>query len=246
MRERVARLLDPDSLAEEGLLANWEQEGLGADGVVTGMGTVGGPAGGADGERPRGQGRVVGAEDRREDPPDPGAGTQPPGSDRLSGRLRGRPDHRPGADVPRTARGRPHLPHAGPALGPGAAGLPAVRAERGRRRLHPGLLRRRDHARRQRVDVPRLTADGGDGDRREGHPRGDGRCADAHLGLRMRALPQRVRRGRDRPRPPLPLVHARQLAGGPAGGAARRTGREPGGLARSSRRTRRTPSTSRT
>ena len=28
--------------AEEGLLANWEQEGLGADGVVTGMGTVGG------------------------------------------------------------------------------------------------------------------------------------------------------------------------------------------------------------
>src|SRR5829696_1868005 len=42
VRDRVARLLDPDSLAEEGLLANWEQEGLGADGVVTGMGTVGG------------------------------------------------------------------------------------------------------------------------------------------------------------------------------------------------------------
>jgi propionyl-CoA carboxylase beta subunit len=42
VRERVARLLDPDSLAEEGLLANWEQDGLGADGVVTGMGTVGG------------------------------------------------------------------------------------------------------------------------------------------------------------------------------------------------------------
>src|ERR671911_732591 len=42
VRERVAALLDADSLAEEGLLANWEQEGLGADGVVTGMGTVGG------------------------------------------------------------------------------------------------------------------------------------------------------------------------------------------------------------
>src|SRR6266480_1049752 len=42
VRERVARLLDADSLAEEGLLANWDQEGLGADGVVTGMGTVGG------------------------------------------------------------------------------------------------------------------------------------------------------------------------------------------------------------
>jgi acetyl-CoA carboxylase carboxyltransferase component len=42
VRERVARLLDEDSLAEEGLLANWEQEGLGADGVVTGMGRIAG------------------------------------------------------------------------------------------------------------------------------------------------------------------------------------------------------------
>ncbi|MSO41670.1 MAG: acyl-CoA carboxylase subunit beta [Solirubrobacterales bacterium] len=42
VRERIARFLDPDSFSEEGLLANWEQEGLGADGVVTGMGTVGG------------------------------------------------------------------------------------------------------------------------------------------------------------------------------------------------------------
>src|SRR5437868_6456389 len=42
VRERVTRLLDADSLAEEGLLANWEQEGLGADGVITGMGSVGG------------------------------------------------------------------------------------------------------------------------------------------------------------------------------------------------------------
>ncbi|MCB0866941.1 MAG: hypothetical protein KDB58_14625, partial [Solirubrobacterales bacterium] len=42
VRERVARLLDPDSFSEEGLLANWEGDGLGADGVVTGLGTVGG------------------------------------------------------------------------------------------------------------------------------------------------------------------------------------------------------------
>ncbi|MGI8571529.1 MAG: acyl-CoA carboxylase subunit beta [Solirubrobacteraceae bacterium] len=42
VRERVARLLDPDSFSEEGLLAGWEQEGLGAEGVVTGLGTVGG------------------------------------------------------------------------------------------------------------------------------------------------------------------------------------------------------------
>jgi acetyl-CoA carboxylase carboxyltransferase component len=42
VRDRIARLLDADSLAEEALLANWEQDGFGADGVVTGMGTVGG------------------------------------------------------------------------------------------------------------------------------------------------------------------------------------------------------------
>ena len=42
MRERVARLLDADSFAEEGLLANWDAEGLGADGVVTGLALIGG------------------------------------------------------------------------------------------------------------------------------------------------------------------------------------------------------------
>jgi len=42
VRERVALLLDEDSLAEDALLANWEQDGLGADGVVTGIGTVDG------------------------------------------------------------------------------------------------------------------------------------------------------------------------------------------------------------
>jgi propionyl-CoA carboxylase beta subunit len=42
VRDRVARLLDPGSLSEEGLLANWEEDGLGADGVVTGLGTVAG------------------------------------------------------------------------------------------------------------------------------------------------------------------------------------------------------------
>ena len=42
MRERVALLLDEGSFAEEALLANWEQDGLGADGVVTGVGTIDG------------------------------------------------------------------------------------------------------------------------------------------------------------------------------------------------------------
>ncbi len=42
VRERVALLLDAGSFAEEGLLANWDQDGLGADGVVTGVGSVDG------------------------------------------------------------------------------------------------------------------------------------------------------------------------------------------------------------
>ena len=42
VRERVELLLDDGSFAEEALLANWQQEGLGADGVVTGVGSVDG------------------------------------------------------------------------------------------------------------------------------------------------------------------------------------------------------------
>lgn len=42
VRERVALLLDDESFAEEAMLANWEGDGLGADGVVCGLGRVGG------------------------------------------------------------------------------------------------------------------------------------------------------------------------------------------------------------
>src|SRR4051812_42843202 len=42
VRERVARLLDEGSFVEDGLLANWEEDGLGADGVVTGSGMIAG------------------------------------------------------------------------------------------------------------------------------------------------------------------------------------------------------------
>jgi acetyl-CoA carboxylase carboxyltransferase component len=42
VRERVAMLLDEGSFAEEALLANWQEDGLGADGVVTGVGTLDG------------------------------------------------------------------------------------------------------------------------------------------------------------------------------------------------------------
>ena len=64
VRERVERLIDPGSFTEDGLLANWEQEGFGADGVVTGMATVAGRPVCADGQRPHGQGRARGARRR--------------------------------------------------------------------------------------------------------------------------------------------------------------------------------------
>jgi propionyl-CoA carboxylase beta subunit len=40
VRERVALLLDEGSFSEESLLANWDGDGLGADGVVTGVGAI--------------------------------------------------------------------------------------------------------------------------------------------------------------------------------------------------------------
>jgi acetyl-CoA carboxylase carboxyltransferase component len=42
VRERIVLLVDEDSFAEEALLANWEQDGFGADGVVTGMARIAG------------------------------------------------------------------------------------------------------------------------------------------------------------------------------------------------------------
>ena len=106
--------------------------------------------------------------------------------------------------------------------------------ERGRRRLHPRVLRRRDHARRQRVDVPRLAAHGRDGDRREGHARGDGRrarCTPARPAAATsssrptrrpstspsatsptsRPTATRSRRPRRRPRPPSSTTPIREL-----------------------------------
>jgi len=40
VRERIALLVDEGSFSEEALLANWQEDGLGADGVVTGVGEI--------------------------------------------------------------------------------------------------------------------------------------------------------------------------------------------------------------
>jgi acetyl-CoA carboxylase carboxyltransferase component len=42
VRERVERLVDPGTFVEDALLASWEQEGFGAEGVVTGTAAVAG------------------------------------------------------------------------------------------------------------------------------------------------------------------------------------------------------------
>jgi acetyl-CoA carboxylase carboxyltransferase component len=42
VRERVERLVDPGTFVEDAQLANWDKDGLGADGVVTGMAAVDG------------------------------------------------------------------------------------------------------------------------------------------------------------------------------------------------------------
>src|SRR5215210_1619906 len=42
VRGRVERLIDPGSLVEDAVLASWEQEGFGADGVITGVASVAG------------------------------------------------------------------------------------------------------------------------------------------------------------------------------------------------------------
>ena len=90
----------------------------------------------------------------------------PRAADLLAGRLGRRPHHRPGRAVPRPPRRRAHLLQPGEAVGPGAADLLPVRPVGRRRRLHPGVLRHRDHGRGQRLDVPGLAPHGRDGDRR--------------------------------------------------------------------------------
>ena len=74
MRDRVARLVDPESFAEEALLANWDKDGLGADGVVTGMALVGGRKVALMANDPTVKAGSWGREDGREDPSHPGAG----------------------------------------------------------------------------------------------------------------------------------------------------------------------------
>ena len=231
VRERVAQLLDPGSFSEDALLANWEADGLGADGVVTGMGAIGG--------------RTVAL--MANDPTVKAGSWGPKTVEKILRIQEAALAHRvpmvylvdsAGARITEQVQMFPGRRHAGRIFfnevqlsGAVPAGVRPVRAERGGRRLHPGVLRRRDHARGQRVDVPRLPADGRDGDRRARLARGDGRRADAHRRLRLRALPRQDGRGGDRARAALPrllpVALRRGAAARAAGAAAARRDADP-------------------
>ena len=188
-RDRIALLVDDGSFTEDGAFANVLADGLPADGVITGTATIGG--------RPV----ALMANDSTVKAGSWGARTV----EKIIRIIEqayatgvpmiylvdsaGRADHRPGADVPRPPRRGQDLPHPGPGVRVDPAGVRAVRAVGRGRRLHPGVLRLRRHGRRQRVDVPGQPADGRDGGQRADHAGGDGRRADALLGLRLRALP---------------------------------------------------------
>ncbi len=165
---------------------------LPADGVVTGDRPRRRPAGLRDGERPDGEGGLVGRAHRREDRAAHRDRAAARAAGRVPRRLRRRAHHRPGRAVPRPARRGPDLRQPGAAVGPGAAGVLPVRAVGRGRCVHPGVLRRGVHGRGERLDVPRLAPHGPGGHQRGRDARGDGRRPHARDGERVRRQPRRT------------------------------------------------------
>ena len=223
-RERIALLCDDGGkdFAEDGLFANADRRRSAGRRRRHRHRTRARAAGGDHGQRLDGEGRIVGGAHRREDHPHPGDGGAAAAAALLPGRLGRRAHHRPDRHVPRAAPRGANLRQSGAAVGRRAADLPAVRPLGGGRRLHPGVLRRGVHGREERLDVPRLAAHGGDGDRREGDARGDGRRAHALRGLGLRRSAGQGREGLHRRRARLPRLPA--AAGGRAGAGGRAAG----------------------
>ena len=217
-RERIDLLLDA-GLVRGGRRARQRhgQPGLPADGVVTGRGTIDGTPAVVVANDPMVKAGSWGARtvEKMVRASEAALAEQIPIVwlvDSAGARLTDQVQLFPG----RRGAGRDLL-QPGPAVRAGPADLLPVRAVGGRRRLHPVVLRRRVHGRRQRLDVPRLAADGRDGGRRDHHARGDGRRPHARSQSGLRRQPRHRRRRRHRPGPGLPDVLPPLVAGRAAG-----------------------------
>ncbi len=187
VRERVALLLDDDSFAEEALLANWQEDGLGADGVVTGVGTLDGravalmandPTVKAGSWGPKTVEKILRIQERALSLGIPMVYLVDSAGARITEQVQMFPGRRgAGRIFHNQVKLSGVVPQVCVLFGPSAAGGAYIPA-------FCDIVIMRDE---QRVDVPRLAADGRDGDRREGEPRGDGRRAHAHRRLGLRA-----------------------------------------------------------
>ncbi len=230
VRERVERLVDPESFAEEALLANWDQEGLGADGVVTGLALVGGrkvalmandPTVKAGSWGPKTVEKILRVQERALQLEVPMIYMVDSAGARITDQVRMFPGRRgAGRIFHNEVRMSGRVPQVCVLFGPSAAGgayIPAfcdvVIMREGNASMYLGSPRMAEMVIGEKVSA-----------------RGDGRGEDAHRRLGLRALPGEDRRGGHRSRPPLHVLHALELARGAARRAAGRAGSRPSGL----------------
>ncbi len=244
VRERVARLVDPESFAEEALLANWDAEGLGADGVVTGLALVGGrkvalmandPTVKAGSWGAKTVEKILRIQERALRLELPMVYLVDSAGARITDQVQMFPGRRGAGRIfynEVVLSGR--VPQVCLLFGPSAAGgayIPAfcdvVIMREGNASMYLGSPRMAEMVIGEKVTLEEM---GG----AKMHTSVSG-CGHFLVGLR---------RGRDRPGQALPLVHAAELARGAALGAAGSARRRSAGPPRSSRRTRTRPSTS--
>ena len=199
VRRRLELLLDVDSFVEDGLLANASATDLPADGVVTGTGTIDGrpvavmandPTVKAGSWGARTVEKIIRITELALQQRLPMFWLVDSAGARITDQVDLFPGRRGAGQIfYNQVRLSGKVPQICCLFGPSRSG----------RGLHPRLLRRGHHGGGQRLHVPRVAPDGGDGDRRDRLPRGDGRRPDACVGVRLRGSPRRRRRGRARP-----------------------------------------------
>ncbi len=227
VRERIARLVDEGSFVEEALLANWEQEGFGADGVVTGMARIGGrpacvmandPTVKAGSWGARTVEKIIRIQERALDQLVPMIYLVDSAGARITDQVQMFPGRRGAGRIFHTEVKMSGLvPQVCLLFGPSAAGgayIPAfcdvVIMRDGNASMYLGSPRMAEMVIGEKVSLEEM---GG---------------ARMHTGgVRLRPLPREVRRGGDRARQALPLVLPDQLAQRAAAGPAGRAGERP-------------------